>query len=99
MSDAAAKVEVPQNLGPFLLDPLNHAIAAGTRKALDVGIPTHSIIEMHLNQLTSVIAMVHPVGARAECIQDVVKAIPVLVNKYVDKINTTPGGIKLPGAM
>ena len=57
--------QLPPNLGKALLEPLNHAIAAGEREALKIGVPSTDVIEMLLNHLASVVAMIEPAGARA----------------------------------
>ena len=85
-------------LGKAILDPLNHAIAAGARQALKNGVATHEVVEMMLNALASVVAMVEPPQAREHLTRDIVGALAGLVRQHVDVRYTTPGGIKLPGA-
>jgi hypothetical protein len=94
VTDVAAKI--PTNLGKFVLDPLNHAIAAGEREALKVGVPASDVIEMLLNHLASVVAMIEPAGVRAETIKDVIRAFPGLVTKHVDARHMSPGGVFMP---
>lgn len=90
--------QVPDNIGRFALEPINHAFAAASRKALEIGVPTVQVLEMHLNILASVVAMIEPSQARAAALVDVVRALPDLVRQHVDRRFTTSGGIKLPGA-
>jgi len=99
VSDAPTDIapKIPANLGKFVLDPLNHALAAGEREALKIGVPTHDVIEMILNHVASVVAMIEPPGVRAETIKDVIKAFPELVRKYVEVRHTSPGGVFMPG--
>lgn len=95
---AAVPAVVPENIGKFILVPLEHSIAAGARKALESGVPAHLMIEMFINHLASVVAMVEPPGARTACIQDVVAQFSGLVRQHVDRRYTTLGGIVRPEA-
>lgn len=88
--------QIPANLGKLVLGPLNFALAAGEREALKIGVPSHEVIEMLLNHLASVVAMIEPAGVRASTMTDVVKHFPELVRQHVDARLTTPGGIRLP---
>jgi hypothetical protein len=78
------------------LDPMSYALAAGCRRALQVGVPPVIIIEMLLNHLCSVVALVEPPGSREATIQDLVRSFAPLVNKHVDAKSTSPGGVILP---
>jgi hypothetical protein len=57
------------------------------------------MIEMLLNHLSSVTAMVEPAGAREELVKQLVSAFAPMVRKHVDARNTTPGGVILPRTM
>lgn len=87
---------LPPNLGKALLEPLNHAIAAGEREALKIGVPSTDVIEMLLNHLASVVAMIEPVGARAATIEGLVAGFAPMVQKHVQARYMTPGGILTP---
>ncbi len=103
MADETAKPpvdvppQIPANLGPFVLSPLNHAIAAGAREAFKLGVPVHNVLEMMVNQLASVIALVEPAGVRANALADVQRQLPDLMRQYVEAKHLTPGGIYMPG--
>jgi hypothetical protein len=86
----------PADLAKFALAPLDHAIAAGEREALKRGVPTHAVIEMLLNHLASVSAMVEPPQAREGLVRDVVGAFAGLVRQHVEARYTTAGGVLLP---
>ena len=62
MADETPKTQgVPADaLAPLILGPLDYALAAGTRRALELGAPTHRVVEFLLNHLASVAAMVEP---------------------------------------
>lgn len=102
MTDIAEQEEVrlefPPDVGKVVIDPLNYAFAAGIRQAISIGTPTHSVIEMLLNHVASVTAMVEPAGSREVLVKQIVAAIAPLVRKHVDVLNTTPGGVILPKA-
>jgi len=83
-------------LGKAVLEPINFGLAASLRRALELGAPTSLILELLLNHLCSVAAMVEPPGAREGLIQDLVRSIAPMVNKHVDARQTTPGGVILP---
>jgi hypothetical protein len=89
--------ELPKNPFQVMLEPLNHGLAVAERKALELGVPTHAVIEMLLNHLTSTIAMVDP-NAREDVIKQVVRSIAPMTRRYVDSHNMTPGGIIKPEA-
>ena len=89
-------LQLPPNLGKALLEPLNHAIAAGEREALKIGVPSTDVIEMLLNHLASVVAMIEPVGARAATIEGLVAGFAPMVQKHVQARYMTPGGILTP---
>ena len=86
----------PTNLGKLVLDPWQHALAAGMRQALKVGVPAHNVIEMLLNHLASVVAMLEPPGVRAETVKALVEHFPSMVRQHVDARDKTPGGVFVP---
>lgn len=92
--------EVPEqlrgNLGKALLEPLNHALAAGERNALSMGVPAHDVVEMLLNHLASVVAMIEPPAVRSATIEGLVENFAVMVRKHVEVRSMTPGGILIP---
>lgn len=92
------KLEFPPDVGRVVIEPLNHAFAAGIRQAISMGTPTHSVIEMLLNHVASMAAMVEPAGSREALVKQIVAAIAPLVRKHVDARNTTTGGVILPRA-
>jgi hypothetical protein len=96
MSDKSMMSELPPNLGKTLLEPLNHAIAAGEREALKLGVPTHDVVEMLLNHLASVVAMIEPSGVRAATIEGLVEGFAPMVQRHVLLRYTTPGGVLMP---
>lgn len=73
----------PQKIGKMLVEPLNYAIAEGSRTALKVGVPARDIIEMHLNHLASIVAMIEPAGVREQTVMDIISSINPLVAKHV----------------
>jgi hypothetical protein len=106
MSNGAQGKDIPStepsgqtiNLARTMLDPLNHGMAAGTRKALELGVPVHAVIEMQLNHIASTVAQLEPAGLRLQVIEDVVRQLASLVRQHVDAKNRTAGGIILPRA-
>lgn len=70
------------DLGKMILEPLNHGFAAGCRAALTAGVPTNLVLEMLMNHLASIVAMVEPPGAREECIKGVVRDFASLVTQH-----------------
>ena len=88
---------IPDQIGKFILEPLNHGIAASLRTALKQGVQAHEVIEMVLNQLASVVALIEPAGAREQTLKDIISHLTPMTRKYVDMRNTTPGGLILPG--
>ena len=94
--ETEVKTQVPANIGKAILDPLNHALAAGEREALKIGVPTHEVVEMLLNHLASVVAMIEPPQARALVVEGLVENFAVMVRKHVDATQRTPGGIIVP---
>ena len=88
---------LPKNLGPFVLEPLNHGLAAAERQALKQGVPAHDVIGMLLNHLCSVVAMVEPPQAREALIKDLVSSFAGMTKKHVEARHTSPGGVLLPG--
>ncbi len=105
MSDQEVKVEVPAELNDplvvwrILMEPINHGFAAATREALRQKVPAHWVIEMLLNHLASVVAMIEPSGAREELVKKLVMDFSPMVRKHVEARLTTPGGILLPRAV
>lgn len=95
-----AEVEnpVPLNVGRILLEPLNHALAAGSREALKQGVPAHTVIEMLLNHLASVTAAIEPSGSREETVKNLVSSFAPMVQRHLEARLTTPGGVILPRA-
>jgi hypothetical protein len=90
---------IPDQISKFILEPLNHGIAASMRTALKQGVQAHAAIELLLNQLASVVALIEPAGAREQTIKDVISHFAPMTRKYVDMRNTTPGGVILPGGI
>lgn len=96
-SDAGIPPTPPvPDINRTLLEPLNHGIAAATRTLLKLGVSAERVIELHLNQLCSVIAQLEPHGLRVKTIEDVVKSFAPLVRQHVEAARTTPGGIIKP---
>lgn len=91
------KPEAPPRIGqPFariLLEPLNHGFATAERVALKHGVPAEAVIEMVLNHLCSLVAMVEPAGAREETLKSVVASFAPMVRQHYQARHTTPGGI------
>lgn len=87
---------IPEKIGKFILEPFNHAIAVGMRKALEQGVQTHEVLELLLNQLTSVLAMIEPAGAREQTLRDITNHLASMTQHYVRMRHTTPGGVILP---
>ena len=87
------------NIGRTLLEPLNHGLAVSMRKALELGVPAHSAIEMLLNHLASVVAMVEPPGAREALVKQLVSEFAPLCRKHIELRFKTPGGVFLPKAL
>ena len=98
METTSTPPQLQGNLGKLVLDPLNHAIAAGEREALKVGVPTHDVVEMLLNHLASVVAMIEPAGVRVSTIEGIIESFARLVRQHVDARLTSPGGIVHPNA-
>lgn len=88
--------QIPENLGRTIFDPVDYGIAASARRALEVGVPVHVVLEKFLNHLASVAAMVEPAGAREKLIKDLVAALPNMIAQHVQARHTTPGGVILP---
>lgn len=85
------------NVGKLVLQPLEHCIAAGVRQAFKIGVPGHAVIEMLLNHLASVIAMVEPAGARIETQQAILNgALQSLIQQHVEARKTSTGGVFIP---
>lgn len=85
-------------LAPLILGPLDYALAAGARRALECGAPTERLIELLLNHLASVVAMVEPAGAREGIIRSLVGSFAPMVKQHVDARLTSAGGIVHPKA-
>lgn len=98
MATDVQQPDVPKNIYQTMLEPLNHGLAVAERKALELGVPTDKVLEMLLNHLTSVLAMIEPAGARESAVKDVIKSIAPMTSRYVEARNTTPGGLLLPRA-
>ena len=96
--ETSVQVQVPANIGKAILDPLSHALAAGEREALKIGVPTHEVVEMLLNHLASVVAMIEPPQARALVVEGLVENFAAMVRKHVEATQRTPGGIIVPRA-
>jgi hypothetical protein len=102
MSDDAKitqPTDAPQLQGAMakvILEPFNYSLAAGCRRALEVGVPPVMIIEFLLNHLCSVVALLEPAGSREATIQDLVRSFAPMVSKHVDARLTSPGGVILP---
>ena len=90
---ANEKTLSPRDIGKMLLEPLNHAIAAGEREALRLGIPARDMIEMQLNHLASLISMIEPTGVREQTTMDVISSLNALVVKHVE---ARLGGLIVP---
>lgn len=91
-----APPNLPVNLGKLVLEPWQHALAAGMRHALRVGVPTHDVIGMLLNHLASVVAMVEPPGVRAALVKGLVESFPDMIRQHVDARQMTSGGVFIP---
>jgi len=90
---------IPSNLlAPMILGPLDYSLAAGCRRALELGAPTEKVVEFLLNHLASVVAMVEPAAYRAELLKGLVGSFAGMVKQHVDARLTTPGGIVRPEA-
>jgi hypothetical protein len=85
-----------RDLSKALLDPLNHAMAAGERQAIKMGVPGEMIIEMNMNHLCSVLALVEPVEVREFMIAKLCREMAGLVAQHAVAVRTTPGGVILP---
>ena len=86
----------PKEVAKLLLEPLNHGLAAAERQCLKQGVPAHELINLLLNHLASVCAMVEPAQAREALIKDLVSAFGPMTRKHVDARHTTPGGVFMP---
>lgn len=91
------RVAPPPDINRTLLEPINHGFAAALRQALKLGVPTHFVVELTLNQLASVVAQIEPAGVRLQMIEDVVRQFAPLVRQHVDARLTSPGGIIMTG--
>jgi hypothetical protein len=87
------------NVAKILLEPINHALAVWARKSFELGLPAHSVIELYLNHMASVVAQIEPAGAREECTKQLVSGFAAMVGKHLDARMTTPGGVILPRAI
>jgi hypothetical protein len=93
MASDTKKTITPADIGKMLIEPLNYALAAGSRQALAVGVPARDIIEMHLNHLASVISLIEPTGVREQTVMDVIASLNSLVTKHIE---ARTGGIIAP---
>jgi hypothetical protein len=82
----------------ILLEPVNHGFASAEREALKRGVPAHMMVELLLNHLASVVAMIEPAGAREATVTQLVKDFAPMVRRHVDARMTSPGGVILPRA-
>lgn len=82
--------------GRLFLEPFTHAMAAGLRKALEMGVPVDQILGILLNHVASITAMLEPEGAREETVKDIVRQLAPLVSQHLDMRNKSPGGVLLP---
>lgn len=99
MADGSSPVDVSSAaLAVLVLAPIDHGLAAACREALKRGVTTEKLIEMLLNHLASVVAMVEPAGAREGLIRGLVAAFAPMVKQHVDARLTSPGGIVDPRA-
>ncbi len=99
MSDEAQRPQasvIDLNVAKVILEPMNHALAVWARECFKLGVPAHSMIELYLNHMTSVVALVEPSGAREQLIKDAVSAFAGMVARHYDARMTTPGGVILP---
>jgi phosphoribosylcarboxyaminoimidazole (NCAIR) mutase len=85
-----------RDLSKALLDPLNHAMAAGERHAIKMGVPVEAILEMNMNHLCSVVAMIEPAPVREFLITKLCGEMAGLVSQHALAIRTTAGGVVLP---
>ncbi len=90
---------LPGNLGKLVLEPLDHGLASMARQALKLGVPTHNVVEMLLNHLASVVAMIEPPGARAATTEAVTSQFSGLVHQHVEARKTTAGGVRIANTM
>lgn len=74
----------PQMISKLILDPINNGFAAALRDALKSGVPARDIIELTLNQMVSIVAMVEPKSVREALIMDVIGSINPLVVQHVE---------------
>lgn len=93
---AVPPLGLPINLGKLVLEPWQHALAAGMRHALRVGVPVNNVIEMLLNHMASVVALVEPPGVRAALVKGLVESFPDMIRQHVDARQTTQGGVFIP---
>lgn len=87
-----------EHIARTLLDPLNHGFAAGVRTAMTLGVPAERVIEMYLNHLGSVVAMIEPPGARELALTEIVSSFAPIVQKHLESRHRTPGGVWRPSA-
>jgi len=97
MNDQELDPRLPRNFHTLILEPLNHGLAAAERQALKQGVPAHDMINLLLNHMASVCAMVEPPQAREMLIKDLVASFGAMVRKHVEVRYTSPGGVFLPG--
>lgn len=85
------------DLGRAILQPWDHAMAAYEREAAKMGVPAHRVLNLLLNHMASVVAMIDPPQARELLIEDLVKAFAPMVRQHIDARFKSPGGVFLPG--
>lgn len=94
-TESSGQVSMAQ-LSRMILDPWDHAMAAYERRALQIGVPVHLMIEKLLNHMCSIVAQVEPAGAREQLVKDLVSSFGPMCRKHYDARNTTPGGVIKP---
>lgn len=98
-SNAETTKVIDVDVAKVLLNPMNHALALWARECFKLGVPGHSMIELYLNHMASVVAQIEPAGSREETVKQLVSTFPAMVSQHFAARNTTPGGIILPRAM
>lgn len=96
IANGAPSPRLPENIGKIILDPMQHGLAAYERQALKLGVPAHDVVEMLLNHLASVVAMIEPAGARAATVEGLVAGFSTMVQKHLDARKMTAGGVFVP---
>lgn len=78
--------------------PLAHGLSAGLRQCLAQGVSPVALIQVLLDQVVGIVALVEPAGVRAEMAKGIVDSIPGMIREAVAKTNTTPSGVIVPRA-